>query len=140
MRQDGREVGYGREDDEGAYEGVERRRGSNVDARQQGRDATTDERRIERVLPFCADLADEVGERRGSVARERPQHAPGRDVGSDQSAERGEPDDDDEAGRASGRVGRLPVEFRKRRRVRLSEDSLEVVDGVEDGDEIKYRC
>lgn len=83
------------------------------------------------------DASDPAAEGRGVVAAQGPQHAPGRDVGTDVGAEGGQVDDDEEAKRAGEGVCGLAVELSEGKGPGVAEERVEIVDAVEDGDYVE---
>ena len=83
MREDGGEVGEGREHNEGAHESGECGRAANVDAAQDRAHDAAERNRIERVAFLVVHAAKKRGEWGRVVSSQSPKHPAGRQVASD---------------------------------------------------------
>jgi len=77
MRQDGSEVRECREHDERAYESVERRLTTNVDAAEQSTNDRTQHDRVKWVSLLLVDVSEEAAEWSSVVASQSPEYAAG---------------------------------------------------------------
>lgn len=137
VRQDGGEVGEGGENDVGADEGVEGGGGADVDAAHDGADDAAEGDGVERVLESRMHAAEELGRGGRVVAGERPESAGCGDVAADGGAEGGQEGEDEQADGAAGGAGGLAVDFGDGEGRARGEDGIEVVNGIEDGDEVE---
>lgn len=140
VRQDGGEVGYARQDDEGADEGVEGGLRSNVDAGEDGGDDGAEEDGVERVAVPVADATEDAGEGGRVVAGQSPEGAAGGEVAAEERDDVGQDGDDEQADGAARGAGRLLIDGGEGEEEGAFEDGVEVGDAVEDGDEVGEAC
>lgn len=135
MGEDSGEVGKRGKLHEAADKGVEGGGGAHVDTGQDGHHGATDEGGIEGVVHRGVDAADLVREWSGSVASKGPESATSSDVAASAVDDGGEEGHNQQSkSTASGATG-LVVDLCKGKRA--LQDSIEVVDGVEERNHIK---
>lgn len=135
MGEDSCEVGKRGELHEAADEGVEGGGGANVDTGEDGDHCPADEGGIEGIVHRGVDAADLVGERSGAVTSKCPEGSPSSDVAASTVDDGGEEGHNQESKTtAPGSTG-LVVDLSKRERA--VQDSLDVVDGVEERNHVE---
>lgn len=137
MREDGHEVGQRRQLDEAANEGAEGGSRAKVDAGQDGDENTAGQGRVERVVESGVDSAEPLGERSGTVTGDSPQGPTGRDIAARCGDQGGNEGDDQEAQSTAAGASRLVVDLSQGEVVGTGGDTVEILDGVEEGDHVK---
>lgn len=137
MGQDGTEVRESREDYERPDEGVEGDWGPDEDTAHERADDAAEERCVEGIVEGRMDLGKEAAERGGVVPRERPERSTCRDITSDAVNKRGQKGHDKKTDSSRIASCRLAVDIGQRKGRGCREDRVQVLDGVEDGDEVQ---